>query len=104
MPTVSPIIYIFLTGAVCSLCFVAAILFVQFYRRTKDRLFICFAIAFGILALNNVVLLFSEDRFSSAPENPNHPLVYAPRLIAFILILYAIVDKNLLQRPPRNPS
>ena len=42
----------FLSGAVTIGYVLAALFFVRFWRRTADRLFLAFAIAFGLLALN----------------------------------------------------
>ena len=98
MPAIPPVVYAFMSGAICALAFVAAVLFARFYRRTGDRLFVYFAVAFAMLAVNNVIIVFAVDRFSDAPEDSRHPIVYCVRLLAFALILFAIVDKNRARR------
>ena len=61
--------------------------FLRFWRRTHDRLFAIFAVAFFLLGLNWLLLaIYAGDEINSA--------VYAIRLLAFVLILIAIVDKN----------
>ncbi|HVX86197.1 MAG TPA: DUF5985 family protein [Phycisphaerae bacterium] len=104
MPTVSTFWFSFLSGAVCVLCLVAALLFTRFYLRTKDRLFVLFAVAFAILGLNNVLFMFTVNRYTQEPEQPGHPLVYLPRLVAFGLILFAVIDKNRSRTPPGPPA
>lgn len=94
MSGIAPSVYAFLGGAVFALTGVASLLFARFYKRTRDRLFLFFSIAFGVLSLNNLLFILVLDRFSEAPEDAGHPLLYGPRLIAFGLILYAIIDKN----------
>jgi hypothetical protein len=82
----------FLAGAVTLGFAVAAVLFLRFWRRTADRLFLAFAAAFVLLALNQVLaaaLEFGDERT---------PYVYSLRVLGFLLILWAIVDKNLSGR------
>lgn len=78
----------FLSGAVTLGYVVAAMFFVHFWRRTRDRLFIAFAAAFALLALNQAAAHF----FYVANEPAS--LVYALRVLAFGIIIAAIVDKN----------
>ena len=79
-------------GALTAGYAVIALFFARFWRDTRDRLFGWFAAAFVLLAVQRVSLsLYSTDaRFTS--------LFYALRLLAFLLILYAIIDKNRAQR------
>ncbi len=78
----------FLSGAVAMASLIAALFFTRFWRETKDRLFLFFALAFVILSFQRV-LVASLNR--PAEEQP---LLYGFRLLAFILILVAIIDKN----------
>lgn len=68
--------------------FAAGLYFLRFWKSSNDRFFLFFAIAFWIEGFNRVVLALVER----LPENV--PVIYIVRLIAFSLILYAIVDKN----------
>lgn len=82
----------FLSGAVTLGYAVAAVFFLRFWRKTTDRLFLAFAAAFLLLALNQVLasaLEYGDERT---------PFVYSLRVLGFVLILWAIVDKNLLKR------
>ncbi len=82
----------FLAGAVTLGYAVAAVLFLRFWRRTADRLFLAFSAAFVLLAINQVLaaaLEFGDERT---------PYVYSLRVLGFLLILLAVVDKNLSRR------
>jgi hypothetical protein len=65
----------------------AAAFFLRFYRASRDRLFAWFGVAFLLLALNQVAFIAIGDRDEQV-------VVYVIRLVAFVLILWAIVDKN----------
>jgi hypothetical protein len=77
-----------LAGAVAMASFVAALFFLKYWRSTRDSFFLLFALAFGIDALSRFVLGIA--RVSDESE----PLYYIPRLVAFSLIILAIVLKN----------
>ncbi len=67
---------------------VAALFFVRFWTKTKDRLFGAFAFAFSILAIERLLLLLIDI------EDETRTYVYMLRLVGFIVIILAIVDKN----------
>ena len=81
-------LYDFLSGAVSFGFFVCALFFLRFWRRTRDGLFMAFALAFGLLGLGQAILALAniptEERGS----------IYLIRLAAFALILLAVVRKN----------
>jgi Family of unknown function (DUF5985) len=81
-------VYEFLSGAVALGFFVCALFFLRFWRRTRDELFIAFALAFALLGTGQSVLalanISSEERGS----------LYLFRLTAFAIILVAIIRKN----------
>lgn len=77
-----------LLGAIAMACFVASLFFIRFWRSTHDRFFLLFAISFGVEGLNRIMLGLSH--YSDEQE----PLFYLLRLFAFLIILYAIIDKN----------
>jgi hypothetical protein len=83
----------FLSGAVTFGFLVAAGFFLRFWRKTSDRLFLAFAAAFVLFALNQ--FLAAALAVVSEPTS----VVYALRVLGFVLIIAAIVDKNL-----RSPS
>jgi hypothetical protein len=81
-------LYDFLSGAVSLGFFVCALFFLRFWRRTKDGLFLAFALAFSLLGLGQAILALAsiptEERGS----------IYLIRLAAFALIILAILRKN----------
>ena len=77
----------FMLGVIVTCCVVAAAFFLRFWRKTRDRLFAMFAGAFLLLAANWVALGFTRaDEIRTA--------LYVVRLVAFVVILVAIIDKN----------
>ncbi|MEW5685282.1 MAG: DUF5985 family protein [Pseudomonadota bacterium] len=92
MTAPDPTVAAFTAGAL-SLGFLAVgVFFLKFWRRTGDRLFAAFAVAFGLLALNQAapVLLDIPDEHQS--------YVYLLRLAGFALIIAAVLGKNLRRR------
>ena len=67
---------------------VASLFFLRFWRTTRDRLFLFFAGAFALLA-------FQRAGLAASIEDPTQPTwYYFVRLLAFLLFLVAIIDKN----------
>ena len=78
----------FLWGALTMACSIAALFFLKFWARTRDRLFAAFAAAFAVMAVNWAVLALNT------PSDEARHYVYAIRLAAFGLIVAGVVDKN----------
>ena len=79
----------FMAGALTTGYLIAALFFLKFWRRTGDGLFAVFAAAFALLATNQAApVLFGI---------PDEALggVYLLRLGGFLLIIFAILRKNL---------
>ena len=81
-------LHIYLLGAVSALSVVAGLFFVRYWRVTGDRFFLWFAVAFSLMAVNWGAVA------TTAPESESRHWVYVIRLLAFLLILAGIVDKN----------
>ena len=79
---------VFLSGAVAFGFLVCALVFLRFWRRTRDQLFIAFAMAFALLGAGQAIIALTDMR----PEESGS--LYLIRLVAFALILMAIVRKN----------
>ena len=84
----------FLSGAAFVLWSIAGLLFLRFWRKTADRFFLFFSIAFWLMALHRVVLLVLRDGTEEYVSES-----YLVRLLAYVLILVAIWEKN--RAPPR---
>lgn len=67
---------------------VSALFFVRYWRDTHDRLFVYFAAAFGLMAIERVAVVLAQLRIE------NVWWLYLLRLVAFVIIAWAIVDKN----------
>lgn len=78
----------FLSGLVVALCAVAALVFLRFWRQSRDRLFALFSGSFALLGLNYILLTFNPR------DSEIRPYLYMVRLAAFLLIIFAILDKN----------
>lgn len=78
----------FISGAIAFGFFVCGLFFLRFWRRTRDPLFMAFALAFALLGIGQAVLALAniptEERGS----------LFLIRLSAFALILFAILRKN----------
>jgi hypothetical protein len=85
-------LYDFLSGAVALAFLVCALFFLRFWRRTRDGLFLSFALAFLLLGIGQTVLALgnipTEERGS----------LYLIRLVAFLVILVGIYRTNRRQR------
>lgn len=81
-----------LTGAIATASLVASLFFFRFWRHTRDRFFLYFALSFLIEAANRVALgvLWVADEDGA--------LFYSVRVVSYGLILLAIWQKN---RPKR---
>jgi len=78
----------FLWGALAMACLTAALLFLRFWRLTRDRLFVYFSVGFCVFALNWIALAVLNSAIES------HHYIFLLRLVAFLLIIAGIVDKN----------
>jgi hypothetical protein len=77
----------FMMGIVTMGHFVAALFFLKFWTKTRDRLFLWFSGAFWLLGLNRVAMLITRDL-------SEHHVVYWVRFLGYVVILIAILDKN----------
>jgi hypothetical protein len=82
----------FLWGAAAMACLAIGLRFLRFFKDTRDRLFAYFSLAFWVLGLNWLLLEIFQ------PPSESRHIFYLLRLLAFLLIVMAIVDKNLTKR------
>ncbi len=78
----------FIYGAVMMGSLVAGTFFLKFWQKTEDRFFALFASAFYLLAIERCIFLFISA------ENEVHTWVFICRLLAFLAIGAAVVEKN----------
>ena len=79
----------FLAGAVTMGYLVAALFFLRFWTRSRDTLFLAFAGAFALLAVNQALVVLSGT------PREEQGWIYLIRLLGYLLIIAAIVRKNL---------
>jgi hypothetical protein len=77
-----------LAGAIAMGSLIVALFFLRFWRNTGDRFFLYFALSFLIEGLHRVYTTFE---LAVREDTPHH---YIIRLVAYLLILWAIVEKN----------
>ncbi|HVS31085.1 MAG TPA: DUF5985 family protein [Thermoanaerobaculia bacterium] len=75
-----------ISGALAMGYLVAAMFFVRYWREARERLFAFFALAFLLLAAQRLLLPFIAD--------DQIELAYTVRVVAFLMIIVGIVDKN----------
>ena len=76
-----------LLGAIAVAAFVCGLYFIRFWHATRDRFFLLFALAFWIEGGHRIAVY----RWGGDEGDPSQYLV---RLIAYGLIIFAIMDKN----------
>jgi len=81
-----------ITGMIAMGSLIIGLFFLRFWRNTKDRFFLYFALSFGIEGVHRIVTTLTFD------EHEDSPLHYLVRLLAYGLILWAILEKNLPSR------
>jgi hypothetical protein len=84
--------YGFLGGALTAGYVLLGIFFLKFWSRTRDILFVMFASAFWLLAANQIAI----SAFTGYDVDVGW--TYMLRLVAFVLIILAIVRKNMEQK------
>ena len=78
----------FIQGATAMGCVVAAVFFLRFWQQSRDKLFLRFSSAFFLLALSYALLA------TIAFATEWRVYIFAVRLLAFVLIIYGIFEKN----------
>ncbi|HTR64442.1 MAG TPA: DUF5985 family protein [Terriglobales bacterium] len=78
----------FLLGVTAALSIVAGVFFLRFWRETRDFFFLAFAAFFFFEAGTRCALLFFQR------PNEGSPWIYLIRLLALVMILVAILNKN----------
>jgi hypothetical protein len=78
----------YLSGLVTMGYLACGLFFAKFWWRSRDFLFLAFALAFWLLAANTVLLV------ALPPPNAQRTWLYFLRVPAYLLIAAAIVRKN----------
>jgi hypothetical protein len=83
----------FLLGAIATASLFAGLFFFRFWLHGRDRFFVFFALSFWIEAANRAAMMALGTTTEDAAVH------YLVRLVAYGLIVAAIIDKN---RSPRD--
>ena len=83
-----PIMAALAAGALTLGWLAIGLFFLKFWSRTRDSLFLAFAVAFVLLAANQAVPVL----FGVASEDQGY--IYLLRLAAFVVIILAVLRKN----------
>ena len=78
----------FLQAVSATAALAAGLFFFRFWRESRDRLFAFFGAAFWMLAVSWALLALIN------PADETRPYVYAIRLVAFVLMIVGMIDKN----------
>lgn len=84
-----PAVVGYMAGAISAGFLTISLFFLKFWRRTKDGLFLSFSAAFVLLALGQAAPVLGH-----VPDE-NLSRVYLLRLAAFLLIIWAVLRKNI---------
>lgn len=84
----NPVADTFLLGFIAGAAFAASLFFIRFWKDTRDSLFLAFAAFFGLMAINQVMLL------NLARPNEGSPSLYLVRLASILIVIAAILKKN----------
>jgi hypothetical protein len=94
----TPEVHFFGEGMLATGNLVAALFFLRFWRESGDRLFAYFAWSFALLAVQRTLLLLMRG------SSDHTAWIYVIRLMAYLLILVAIYDKNRKEKNGKSSS
>lgn len=77
-----------LAGAIAMATLVVSLFFLRFWRTTRDRFFLYFALSFFLEGFNRILQAFTSV------QDQDTAVYYLVRLVAYGLILFAVLDKN----------
>jgi len=81
-----------LVGAIAASCFVIGLFFLRFWKDTRDKFFLFFALSFFIEAVNRMSLVLFSNLHEASPS------YYFIRVISYSFIIIAILAKNRRQK------
>ena len=88
----------FVLGGSAVACLAIALFFFRFWRESGDRLFAAFAGAFLVFGANRLILALTSE------DGDGRIYSYTLRFLAFMLVVWAIADKNRAEASPGSPA
>jgi uncharacterized membrane protein HdeD (DUF308 family) len=85
----SPLSEGFLIGVIFTASLTASLFFLRFWKSTRNVIFLAFSFAFLMESCNRLSLLFNST------PNESSPWYYLSRMVAFLIIIAAIIKTNL---------
>lgn len=77
-----------LSGAIMMGFFIIGLFFTRFWKQTSDLFFLVFSISFYLMGIERLMLAICYD-------SESRPLLYILRLLAFVMIIIAVIYKNI---------
>jgi len=84
----------FFSGISMITFFASALFFLKFWRASHERLFLFFCWATTLLGLERVGVFVGTRWYTPLPVAEGLAWVYLIRLMSFVIIIYAILDRN----------
>jgi uncharacterized membrane protein len=81
-------VVVFLQAVSATLAWVSGLLLYRFWRESRDVLFVFFSAGFTVMAFAWVLLALIS------PTGEARPYIYAVRLLAFLLLIAGMIQKN----------
>ena len=75
-------------GALAMDSLIAGLFFLRFWRESSDRFFLFFAVAFALMGIHWAALGMVDPSLESSHQ------IYWIRLVAFLVIVVGVLDKN----------
>jgi len=85
---------VLLAGALAMACALAGLIFLRFWKSSRDGFFLCFAASFWLQGAQ-----WLHSGLAGSATSEYSPYYYLPRLLAYLLIAYAILRKNFARKP-----
>jgi hypothetical protein len=83
----------FLFGVTFAVFGASGVFFFKFWKASRDVFYLYFCTACWLLAIERVAIIYSDSSFRT-PTTETAVWIYLIRLVAFLFILVAIVNKN----------
>lgn len=85
-------VIIFLSGITVATFLASGVFFYKFYRTSHDKFYLFFSLTCLLFAIERIAILIVLGPAQTNGESA--PWVYLLRLVGFLLIFFAILDKN----------